>query len=324
MVVNMDLVNNLYILDGGLATEIERRGHTILGDPLWSARLLYTHPEVIQDVHKCFLDHDADIIITASYQTSVGLLCENLNITSCESLDLIGRSVSLARKAVDEFMEQPQSLGRLRPLVAGSIGPYGACLCDGSEYTGNYIGRVPLEVIKEWHKPRIHQLIESGVDLLAIETFPSQKEAEVVIEVLNDYPDIKCWVSFACKDEVHTCYGEVFADAVKVISQSPHVIAVGINCTEPQYVEPLLASADGCSKVPFVVYPNCGQDWEPGIGWHGKKTDILQMSIKWMEKGAKIIGKSFINLNIYCIKGGCCQVTPEEITLIKKSLDNTK
>lgn len=86
----------------------------------------------------------------------------------------------------------------MKPLIAGSVGPYGASLHDGSEYTGSYIPNTSLETMRNWHRPRINALIEGGVDLLAIETIPSKVEAEMLIELLrNEYPSTKAWLSFS-------------------------------------------------------------------------------------------------------------------------------
>lgn len=84
-------------------------------------------------------------------------------------------------------------------LIAGSVGSYGACLHDGSEYRGDYVKKVPLEIIKTWHRPRISALVEAGVDFLAFETIPALAEAEVLVELLKEFPNQKAWVSFTCK-----------------------------------------------------------------------------------------------------------------------------
>lgn len=86
-----------------------------------------------------------------------------------------------------------------KPLIAGSVGPYGAALNDGSEYTGSYIEGITMEELKDWHRPRIKALVESGVDLLAFETIPAQVEGEVLIDLIKEYPQQKAWLSFSCK-----------------------------------------------------------------------------------------------------------------------------
>lgn len=66
-------------------------------------------------------------------------------------------------------------------LVAGSVGPYGACQHDGSEYTGAHLSDMTEEQLMEWHRPRLQQLIAAGVHLIAVETLPALKEARAVL-----------------------------------------------------------------------------------------------------------------------------------------------
>lgn len=299
----MDFSRDRFVLDGGLATEIENRGYQIHGDPLWSARLLYTHPEVIADIHKSYLRQGADVITTASYQCSVEGFCKHLSVSREEALGLIDRSVTLAADARDWFLQS--SVGRNPPLIAGSVGPYGACLHDGSEYHGNYVDHVSKDKLMDWHKLRFVRLLNAGVDVLACETIPAQAEAEALVALLQDFPNAKAWISFSCKDGTHTCHGDLFSEAVKAVSSSPQILAVGINCTSSRFVEPLLQSAQGVSMgKPFVVYPNSGEDWSREENWSGSFEDFVSLIPRWMELGARVIG-------------GCCRVGPEEIARIR-------
>ncbi|MDT8322407.1 MAG: homocysteine S-methyltransferase family protein, partial [Xanthomonadales bacterium] len=152
------------VLDGGLATELETRGAD-LNHELWSARLLYEAPEMIEKVHYDFLQAGADVIATASYQASIEGF-ERVGHKGQRARDLIGLSVDLALQAREAFWSvDHQRQGRLRPLVAASIGPYGACLADGSEYHGEY--GVGKQELLEFHRPRIALLADSGADLFA-------------------------------------------------------------------------------------------------------------------------------------------------------------
>lgn len=89
-------------------------------------------------------------------------------------------------------------VGRPDPLIVGSVGPYGASLHDASEYSGSYAATTSPETMREWHRPRIDALVESGVDLLALETIPCRIEAEMLVELIREYPDLKAWLSFSC------------------------------------------------------------------------------------------------------------------------------
>lgn len=81
----------------------------------------------------------------------------------------------------------------------GSVGPYGASLCDGSEYNGNYIDKIDSKDLYNWHKPRIQALVEAGVDVLLFETIPSIIEADILLNILTEYPNQKACLSFSCK-----------------------------------------------------------------------------------------------------------------------------
>lgn len=187
--------HSVMILDGALATELESHGCD-LDDPLWSARVLLENPEVIYQVHSDYFRAGADCAITASYQATVeGFALRG--IQEKEALDLIRKTVLLARKARDEFWKEEYQTIRPKPLVAASVGPYGAYLADGSEYVGNY--GVSDETLAAFHRSRISALVEAGADILAFETIPSLQEAKVLHSLLKDYPEVYAWLSFSLK-----------------------------------------------------------------------------------------------------------------------------
>lgn len=128
------------------------------------------------------------------------------------------------------------------PLILASIGPYGAHLHDGSEYTGEYVDHLTLKEITDWHRTRIDACIAAGVDALAIETIPCQAEAEALVEMLcDDYPDVKFWIAYQCKDESTLAHGENFADATRSLwellrerNAQSKCLAIGVNCVHPR------------------------------------------------------------------------------------------
>lgn len=56
-----------------------------------------------------------------------------------------------------------------------------------------------MQELIEWHRPQVNALIEAGVDMLAFETIPAQKEAEGLVQLLREFPSSKAWISFSCK-----------------------------------------------------------------------------------------------------------------------------
>ncbi|XP_029285493.1 uncharacterized protein LOC115007003 [Cottoperca gobio] len=176
--------------------------------------------------------------------------------------------VHLAKESVDRFVSDTRPAGPRRPLVAGSVGPYGAFLLDGSEYTGDYAAEMSVEGFKVWHRPQIECLAAAGVDLVAFETIPSLKEAQALLELLREFPNTNAWLSFSCRDGQRISDGGAFKDAVQIVNRSTQLVAVGVNCCSPELLEPLLASAGSLrTDASWVVYPNSGEDWDSEHGW---------------------------------------------------------
>lgn len=291
------------VIDGALATELERRGCD-LNDDLWSARILLEQPEKIKQVHRDYFKAGADCAITASYQATIeGFAKRGLN--ESEALALIQKSVRLAMEARDEFWaDEANRAGRAQPFVAASVGPYGAFLADGSEYRGNY-GLTENELM-DFHRPRMQALIAAGADILACETIPCLIEAQAIAKLLQEFPATAAWLSFSARDGKHISEGQVFAECVKQLEAHPQIVALGINCTSPNYVTSLILEAKKATKKPILVYPNSGETYNAAKNdWNGDPVlnSFGEQAREWYEAGARLIG-------------GCCRTTPEDIHVI--------
>lgn len=224
------------LLDGGLATQLEAQGAT-LSTALWSAQLLGDDPNAIVAAHTAFFAAGAQVATTASYQAP---------------LQLIGQSVRLAQQARDRCTDDR------RRWVAGSVGPYGASLADGSEYRGDY--GLSVDQLRTWHRPRIAALVESGADVLACETIPCLAEAEALLLEL-DGTGVLAWLSLSCAAD-RTRAGEPAYAGFAMAGDVAEVVAVGVNCVDPIDVPGLLSLAAGASGKPGVAYPNRGETWD--------------------------------------------------------------
>ena len=291
------------MLDGGLATAMETRGAD-LDDDLWSAKMLIDAPEMIRKVHADFLKAGADIIATASYQASFeGFAQAGYGQGQAESLMRL--SVDLALLAREAFWAHDENRRkRMRPLVAASIGPYGACLHDGSEYHGNY--GLEKSALIDFHRPRMQVLADTDADLFAFETIPSVLEAEALLELMQEFPEKRAWLSFSCRDGKDVSHGERFSDCVLLADNSEQIVGVGLNCTAPEYATDLLKSADEIT-TPLVVYPNSGEKWNPdGNQWSGEGCATMPVE-DWYDAGARLIG-------------GCCRTSIGDITGMRARL----
>ncbi len=293
-----DLASGVLISDGGLATELEARGHD-LSDALWSARLLVDDPAAIEAVHAAYFQAGADIATTASYQASFeGFAARGLS--RADSIRLLRRSVALARAARDACAD-----GRQR-WVAASIGPYGAALADGSEYRGRY-GRSVGE-LRAWHRPRLEVLADAGADLLALETVPDIDEAEALVDLVTDI-GVPAWLSYTIEG-TRTRAGQPLADAFAVAAASDSIIAIGVNCCAPADVTAAIELAAGTGK-PVVAYPNSGEGWDAARRtWAGSARFAPAQARAWVARGARVIG-------------GCCRVGPADIARLATELRTT-
>ena len=94
-------------------------------------------------------------------------------------------------------------------------------------------------MLRFFHEQRLQLFDRSGVDVIAMETIPSQQEAEVLAELLRDC-QTPSWVSFSCRDETRISDGTSITDVARLFEDHFSVVAVGINCTPPQYAPALI------------------------------------------------------------------------------------
>jgi homocysteine S-methyltransferase len=284
------------VLDGGLATELEARGHD-LGSALWSARLLSDDPGAVVDAHAAYFAAGAQVATTASYQASLAGFGA-LGMDQSSAAGLIARSVELAAEARDRVPD-----GRDR-WIAGSVGPYGAALADGSEYRGNY--DLSVAALRAWHRPRLELLVEAGADVLAVETIPCLAEVEALLAEVEGL-GVPCWLSLTCAGD-RTRAGEPAAEAFAMARDRPEVIAVGVNCLAPDDATHLVRMAAAAAGKPVVVYPNGGETWDARRRtWVGPARDVVPRVTGWVRDGARLVG-------------GCCRVGPAQITEMARVL----
>lgn len=299
----------LVVLDGGLATALEDRGHD-LDDPLWSAKLLIEAPDAIRDMHEAYLAAGADCITTATYQATLqGFRRRGVEDAAAE--DLMRSAVRLAVEARQKFWAgEANRSGRLRPLVAASIGPYGAYLADGSEYRGDY--DVTDAQLDDFHRDRLLLLAATEADLLACETIPSGREAAVLLRILQETPGGLAWMSFCCRGD---CLrdGTPLKEVAQACDAEPKVVAIGINCTAPADIPALIAAARDVTDKMLIVYPNLGERYDAGSKtWAGDASAAAWLDAvpEWIRRGAAGVG-------------GCCRVGPALIAELRRRLLET-
>lgn len=322
------------VIDGGLATELERRGADI-NDPLWSAKCLLedASADLVRQVHFDYYKSGADVSLSASYQATIqGFLARGFSAEVAE--ELLTRSVQLVLEARDQFWEECQRQAvpapvsgaqllpydgqrvRQKPLVGASVGSYGAYLADGSEYSGDYGPDMTLEKLVEFHRRRVQVLAAAGPDLLAFETIPNKLEAQALVKILEEENlGIPAWISFNSKDGRNVVRGDAIEECMAVADACKHVVAVGINCTPPRFIKDLILATRKVTSKFLVIYPNSGETWD-GVRkeWVSVQEstgcsddDFTSFAPQWVEAGANLMG-------------GCCRTTPHTISCIRHAL----
>lgn len=289
------------ILDGGLSTYLESEGYDV-STSLWSASLLAENPTAIETAHRDFFRAGADVATTASYQASfAGFSAAGMTRSFAE--EMLRRSVRVADHARAGFRaDHPEDD---RPLwIAASVGPYGARLTGGAEYTGRY--GLSVDRLRARHRAEFEVLASADADVLALETIPDIDEAEALLGLVDECAT-PAWLSYTIRDG-RTAAGQPLEDAFAIARDVDGVEAVGVNCCDPTGLSEVIALARECSGKPVVVYPNSGELWDAaGRRWAGSPRFDPRLAVEWRKAGARLIG-------------GCCRVHPRLIAAVSAAL----
>jgi homocysteine S-methyltransferase len=297
-VQQLDL-NGLHVLDGGMATELERRGFNLDG-PLWSAHVLESSPETIAAVHRDYLEAGADCLLTASYQVSAEGF-QQLGLDAEEAAEAAARALRASVAIAEEARSEYRAVSPRRIWIAASLGSYGAMLHNGAEYHGNY--EATFVELVAFHRRRIAVLAESDADFLAFESIPSLEEARAILTALAPYPNLPAYLSFTCRDAANVSHGESLRVCAEMLDKQPQVIGIGVNCTRPELIASLIGEVTAVTRKPAIVYPNSGEQWDAihrcWMG-DGEVHEFGELARRWRSAGAQWIG-------------GCCRTGPEHV-----------
>jgi S-methylmethionine-dependent homocysteine/selenocysteine methylase len=289
------------LLDGGLSNQLEDQGND-LSDSLWSARLLIEAPEQIIEAHLAYFRAGARVATTSSYQATFEGFARR-GIGHAAAAGLMRESVALAAEARALAEAEDAAAGRVAcaRFVAASVGPYGAMLADGSEYRGSY--GLTAARLRDFHGERLAVLAATPADILAVETIPEVEEAAAIASLLAEVEGAAAWDSFSCADGSHLRSGAPVEEGVAAVAGARGVVAVGLNCTAPEFADELVGRIRAVTVLPIVVYPNSGEGWDAvGRRWTGERRDRVDLAAaaRWRSLGATLIG-------------GCCRVTPDQV-----------
>ena len=298
------------VLDGGLGTRLEARGNDVTS-ALWSAEVLRSAPDEVRAAHLDFFRAGAHVATTASYQVSydgyarVGVGPDEVNA-------LLRRSVEVACDA-----REAAGLHSENAWVLASVGPFGASLGDGSEYTGAY--GLGVTELQKWHLRRIQVLAAAAPDALLCETIPSLAEARALSGAVHQVHDLgtseaacpPVILSFTVADGVLRS-GESLTQAAHLAEATPGIIAIGVNCSSAPDATTALRAFRDATELPLIVYPNSGEVWDARTrSWDGDAHPLVSYVDEWITLGARLIG-------------GCCRVDTDELQQIAGTVSRTR
>lgn len=302
----MDIWKQNMVIDGGMGTELTRCGAKDMNQhQLWASIVNVNEPEIVVKAHSNFIAAGADVLVTNSYKTNVPNLKEIMNYSDEEAV----------KATLDTIKHAFDAVGDGPTIVAGGIGPLP--FAPASEYhVIEHMAKMTVAELQKWHEPRFKIFYESKCHILALETIPSTKEIEALLNLLTKYPK-DAYLCLACSyndvDSLNS--GESIEDALKMIKRiaPPALKGIGVNCTKPPYISKFGRMArELFPDLTLITYPNSGEEWHPASlsgwnvddgKWKGEKRDIGNYIREWKEIGFKWIG-------------GCCRVTPDDIRAI--------
>lgn len=301
----IDELKHPFIIDGAMSTALEALGADDK-NPLWTASALDHQPDLVKKVHSQYFAAGARLAITDTYQANVPAFVKQ-GYSKRQARALIRRAVELAKEARDDYEWRTG----IYNYVAGSLGPYGAYLNNGAEYTGDY--HLSSQQYQDFHRPRLAEIARVGVDILAIETQPRLDEVQAELTLAHQLaPTTPVYVSFSLKDHATLPDGTPLAVAAATVARDQQVAAVGVNCIPLERVAPAVQIIHASTNKPVIAYPNSSAVYDPQTkSWtypNGHQS-LASFLPQWLSAGLTMIG-------------GCCTTTPSDIQLLSDRLPN--
>ena len=281
------VAREVLLADGAMGTLLVSRG----ADPEQAkSPLNLTDPESVREVHDDYRDAGARILTTNTWDANRVKLSTHEWADSLEKINREG--VRLAREA---------AAGELL-FVAGSIGPLGALVKP--------YGSLTLAQVREIFEEQARILLESGADLILLETFGSLLEAaEAVRAVRGLSAEIPIVAQMTFLADGRTAFGENASHALPTLALAG-ADAVGMNCTlGPQETHDIFARLPASIAAPLSVMPNAGY---PTVA-HGR--NVYLSSPDYLREYARAFAEAGA-----AIIGGCCGTTPEHIRAMAREV----
>jgi 5-methyltetrahydrofolate--homocysteine methyltransferase len=282
----------------GYNFSVEQKGNNDL--------LCLTRPDIIEAIHRAYVDAGADIISTCTFNANAVSMRDYATEDLCRDINRSG--AALARRVADQAFSRS---GR-RVLVAGSMGPTNKAASMSPDIANPAMRDVTYDDLFAAYTEQIEGLLDGGADLLLFETVfdtlnlkAGLAAAEAVM--LQRGIDVAIMVSLTLSAQGgRTLSGQTLEAFLTSILHTPHIASIGLNCSfGPEEMYPHLKELSSLAPTLISSHPNAGLPDE--FGKYGETPEMM----------ASTVGR-FLNERLVNIIGGCCGTTPEHIRAIAK------
>ena len=317
------LQQRIVILDGAMGTMIQTyklgendfRGEQFSGHPCdvkgCNDLLCLTRPDVIEAVHREYLEAGADVIETNTFNaTSISMADYQLGPVV---YDLNVAGAQIARRAAGAVMAKDPT--RVC-IVAGSMGPTNRTASISTDVNNPALRGVTYDELVEAYAEQARGLLAGGVDVLLVETIFDTLNAkaaffaiEHVFDARGSRVPIMASVTFIQKGNNRTMTGQTLEAFLSSISHVP-LLSVGINCAlGPVEMKPLIEELSSLASVYVTAYPNAGlPDPLLPTGFPETPDTLAPQLREWAANG-------WLNM-----LGGCCGTTPPHIKALAEAV----
>ena len=317
-----NIKDRILILDGAMGTMIQGynltekdfRGNLELLQMLNyqgnNDMLNLSRPDIIEDIHRRYLEVGADIISTNTF--SAQRISQADYHMESFSRDIAFAGAKLARKCADEYStaDKPR-------FVAGSIGPTNKTCSMSPDVSDPAKRDLTYDALFDAYSEQVAAMIEGGIDAVLIETIFDTLNAKVAIDAsLSEMKkagiDLPIMLSVTITDlSGRTLSGQTLDAFLASVSTYP-IFSVGLNCSfGAEQMRPYLKEL--AAKAPYYIsiHPNAGLP--NSMGEYDETAEIMVPQMA-----------SFVDEGLVNIIGGCCGTTEEFIAGYVKVVEGKK
>ena len=303
----------ILVLDGAMGTMIQR--HKLTEDDFRSTRfknhprdlkgnndlLTITQPDIIEGIHRAYLEAGADIIETNTFNSTT--ISQSDYDLADVAYELNFEGAKLAAKAVAAIEAKDPSRPR---FVAGAIGPTNRTASISPDVINAALRNVTFDELRIAYTSATRGLIEGGADIILVETIFDTLNAKAALYAIDEFfEDLGTQLPIIVSGTITDLSGRTLSgqtpEAFWNSVQHSKPFAIGLNCAlGAKQMRPFVAELSRVANTRLSVYPNAGLPNAFG-GYDETPEDMASHIHEWAQTG-------LVN-----IVGGCCGTTPDHV-----------